>query len=228
MGIYTDTLRQEEKDESMIYAISWNKKEIREILDKRINFLVKNQYSGSTKIKLEDVFDFKVKGENADDYIIDRTMLRPRDGISFVNACLSECDGSLELNETMILSAEEKFYSTRKVALAKEWKSLYPHIKYYLDAISFIKTSSFEIERLDQRIASDALNFLVQKSMTTSSNNNTLVLEFHDLVKVWFTVGIIGIFKSKELIIYSSFEKQELDITDMNKKFVIHPLFFRH
>ncbi|OOF03450.1 P-loop ATPase, Sll1717 family, partial [Salinivibrio sp. MA607] len=44
MGIYHNNLRQDEKDQSLIYAISWNEAEIREILNLRINRLVKDQY----------------------------------------------------------------------------------------------------------------------------------------------------------------------------------------
>ncbi|ECI4972277.1 DNA repair protein, partial [Salmonella enterica subsp. enterica] len=42
MGIYQNSLRQDEKDQSLIYAISWDKDEIREIINSRVNQLVKN------------------------------------------------------------------------------------------------------------------------------------------------------------------------------------------
>ncbi|SGZ20498.1 P-loop ATPase, Sll1717 family [Moritella viscosa] len=230
MGIYNNTLRQDEKDQSLIYAISWNKKEIRQILDDRINHLIKNQYQSSRSVTFSDVFDFKVASVKADEFIINRTMLRPKDAINFVNLCLSECDGQVELNEDIVLTAEEKFYSVRKQALIKEWLSIFIHIKDYLDSLSFISDKSFKIAELAENDKNNVLEYLLSRphSKDNDEEHNNRLLEFEELVKVWFIVGIIGIKKSDTLIIYSSFEKPELDITDLKRQFEIHPLFFRH
>ncbi|SEH85769.1 hypothetical protein SAMN05660691_01836 [Rheinheimera pacifica] len=230
MGIYKNSLRQDEKDQSLIYAISWNKIEIRSILDNRINHLVQNQYQSTKVVKFSDVFNFKVLGEPADEYIISRTMLRPRDAINFVNLCLAECDGKVDLNEDIVLEAEEKFYSVRKVALVKEWKSIYSHIADYLDALSFLKEKFFKISDVPEQIKDRALNYLINRpnDQPNDEEHNNRILDFDQLMKVWFTVGVIGIKKSSTLTIYSSFEKPELDITDLTKSFEVHPLFFRH
>lgn len=89
MGVYKTNLRQEEKDRSLIIPIEWNRKEILEILDKRINYLIKHKYAGRTNVLFSDIFNFTVKGIDASSYIVDRSMLRPRDAIDFVNYCLS-------------------------------------------------------------------------------------------------------------------------------------------
>ncbi|EOX3406316.1 DNA repair protein, partial [Vibrio cholerae] len=230
MGIYQNNLRQDEKDQSLIYAISWNKKEIREILDLRINQLIKDQYQGRQKVTLADVFYFQVDGCKADEFILDRTMLRPRDAIDFVNSCLAECNGGVELNEDIVLEAEEKYYAKRKSALVKEWKSIFPYIKDYLDALSYITVNEFNCSELDQNIKDKVLNYLLDRPNLDPEDekHNNRMVSMEELLKVWFTVGVIGFKKSKSLTIYSSFEKQELDITDLNKTFKIHPLFYRN
>ena len=230
MGIYKNSLRQHEKDQSLIYPISWNKKEIISILDIRINHLIKNQYSGSANTKFNDIFGFTVKGERAIDYIIDRTMLRPRDAINFVNNCFSECDGEIELNEDIVIAAEEKFYSSRKGALVQEWASIYPCVIDYIDSLSFLKSQEFIEESLDKKDIEKIQDFLMDrdKSTSTDKSHENIILNFKELIKVWFIIGVIGIKKSDSVIIYSSFEKPELDITDLNKTFFIHPLFFRN
>lgn len=230
MGIYRNNLRQDEKDQSLIYAISWNKREIREILNLRINQLIQDQYQGKQRVTLSDVFNFEVDGIKADEFILDRTMLRPRDAIDFVNSCLAECNGGIELNEDIVLEAEEKYYSKRKRALEKEWVSIFPYIKDYLDALSCITKEEFTIADLSQDIKDNALNYLLERPNDhpeDDSHNNRLI-NFEELMKVWFTVGVIGFKKSKSLTIYTSFEKQELDITDLRKTFTIHPLFYRY
>lgn len=230
MGIYQNSLRQDEKDQSLIYAISWNETEIRQILDLRINYLIQNQYVSSKNITFSEIFNFKVMQENADDYIIKRTMLRPRDAINFVNLCLSECDGQIELNEDIVLEAEEKFYSVRKKALIKEWKSIFPYIDDYLDSISLLSNNTFTIQKMSKSQIDKVLNYLLSRpsSESTDEQHTNRLVEFESLIKVWFTVGIIGIKKSDSIIIYSSFEKPDLDITDLNRVFEIHPLFYRH
>lgn len=230
MGIYQNNLRQDEKDQSLIYAISWNKQEIREILDLRLNQLIKDQYQGRQKVTLADVFYFQVDNCRADEFILDRTMLRPRDAIDFVNSCLAECNGCVELNEDIVLEAEEKYYAKRKGALAKEWKSIFPYIKDYLDALSYINKSEFNCAELSQEVKDKVLNYLLDRPNLDPDDekHNNRMISMEELLKVWFTVGVIGFKKSKNLTIYSSFEKQELDITDLNRTFKIHPLFYRN
>ena len=230
MGIYNNNLRQDEKDQSLIYAISWNKTEIRNVLDLRINQLIKDQYRSNQNVSFSDVFNFNVLSYKADEFIINRTMLRPRDAIDFINLCLSECDGDVELNEDIVLEAEEKFYSKRKKALIKEWRSIFPYIEDYLDSLSFLKEKEFKIENLEDNEKESVLNYLLDRPNEDSTDDihNNRMLNFDELVKVWFTVGVIGIKKSETLIIYSSFEKQNLDITDLNRDFTIHPLFYRN
>ncbi|HGX2236489.1 TPA: DNA repair protein, partial [Escherichia coli] len=57
--------------------------------------------------------------------------------------------------------------------------------------------------------------------------HSKIVMNFDELIKVWFIVGIIGIKRTETLIIYSSYDKPDLDITDIKRNFVIHPLFNR-
>lgn len=227
MGIYNNSLRQSEKDQSLIYPISWNKKEILTILDSRINHLIKNQYKSSSTTNFTDIFNFTISNEKAHEYIINRTMLRPRDAIDFVNNCFAECDGDVELNEDIVITAEEKFYATRKGALTQEWMSIYPCIKDYLDALSFLKNREFDLESIKNQDIEEIQNFLINKNTSNENKHENIIFDFKELIKVWFIIGVIGIKKSNTVIIYSSFEKPELDITDLNKKFIIHPLFYR-
>ncbi|AIR69076.1 P-loop ATPase, Sll1717 family [Dickeya fangzhongdai] len=229
MGIYKSSLRQDEKDQSLIYSINWNKTEIREIIDRRINHLVKNKYQSSKNVTMGDIFNFKINDENADEFIINRTMLRPRDAINFVNLCLSECDGDVLLDKDIVIMAEEKFYSARKRALVTEWKSIYKNIEEYLDALSIIPNKEFNTIELNSIIKDKILTYLIDKSASIESDkeHDKIILDFEELLKVWFTVGVIGIKKSDSLTIYSSFEKSTLDITDIKRTFIIHPLFFR-
>src|SRR5690606_23739500 len=84
-GVYSQNLRQGEKDKSLMFSVTWNEKDIKEMLDKRIHYLIKDQYQGRKVATFKDIFNFKIENEDADQYVIKRTMLRPRDAIDFVN-----------------------------------------------------------------------------------------------------------------------------------------------
>ncbi|WP_368925027.1 P-loop ATPase, Sll1717 family [Proteus mirabilis] len=224
MGIYNTNLRQEEKDRSLIIPIEWSRFELSEILDKRIDYLVKHKYASKKEVKFSDIFNFSVKNESASDYILDRTMLRPRDAIDFVNFCLMQGDGRTSLNEDMVIEAEERYYTSRKMALNKEWMSQYPNVLKYIDAISLINIKKFKIEELNK---DEILIYVMENSSINNSVDEKIATDIKLLVNVWFTIGIIGIEKTKTLTVYSSFDKPILDITDYNKTFVIHPLFYR-
>lgn len=224
MGIYNTNLRQEEKDRSLIIPIEWSKCEITEIIDKRISYLLQHKYATKSEVKFSDIFNFKVKNEDASDYIISRTMLRPRDAIDFVNYCLMQSDKYAELNEDLVIEAEEKYYTSRKNALKKEWVSQYKNITNYIDVISLVSKKEFRIIELNK---DTLLTFLVEKLDNNDPVSEGIAMDINKLVNVWFTIGLIGIKKTETLTVYSSFDKPNLDISDYNKLFIVHPLFFR-
>uniref|UniRef100_UPI00402832B8 hypothetical protein n=1 Tax=Eubacterium sp. TaxID=142586 RepID=UPI00402832B8 len=49
----------------------------------------------------------------------------------------------------------------------------------------------------------------------------------HDLLEIWFKIGVVGIKKEKSIILYSNFSKRHLNVADYDKDFYIHPLFWR-
>ncbi|HEN3589666.1 TPA: DNA repair protein, partial [Yersinia enterocolitica] len=215
--------------QSLIYSISWNKTEIREIIDRRINHLVKNKYQGSKSIGMRDIFNFSIDGIPSDDYILDRTMLRPRDAISFVNYCLKECDGNIVINKDIVLIAEEKFFSSRKRALISEWVSIYKNIADYVDSLSILQTAELSMKSIADDKKNEVLTYLLDRVISTDDDplHSKIVMNFDELIKVWFVVGVIGIKRTSSLIIYSSYDKPDLDITDMSRTFAVHPLFNR-
>ena len=68
--------------------------------------------------------------------MLDRTLLRPRDAIAFVNECLDLGAGRTRLTWEMILSAEREYSAKRLLALRDEWKSTYPGVDRLLAKFS--------------------------------------------------------------------------------------------
>ncbi|WP_180182819.1 P-loop ATPase, Sll1717 family [Acinetobacter sp. YH01020] len=228
-GVYKNKLRQEEKDVSLISHVEWRREEIVDLLDKRISFIIERQYTNKG-VNFEDLFGFTVAGKQAKEYILERTMLRPRDAIEFVNICLSKVSGDVaRLNYSVVLEAEENFYSSRKSALCSEWYSLYPNLRTYLDALSVFENNTINNEVLLNK--KEELCEILLKSENLDDDeviNKCMASDFNDILNIWFICGVIGRNKIEDIIIYSNHQKMELDITDFNKNFRIHPLFFRN
>ena len=129
------THRQNEKDESFTLRLNWTSKMLKSLLDKRIEYLFNYKYKKNTKISFSDMFNFYINNESASDYIISRTMMRPRDVISFVNHCISQADNESIINELDVLEAEKVFKQERYQALEHEWINIYGHIDTYFKII---------------------------------------------------------------------------------------------
>lgn len=229
------THRQNEKDESFTLRLNWTPKMLKELLDKRIEYLFTYKYQKHTKITFSDLFNLSVDNMPATDYIISRTMMRPRDAISFVNHCIFQADNETQISEDNILEAEKIFKQERYKALNHEWINIYGDIKTYFK-ILYKLGNKFKLSDLleenkfteIEQIAYDN-NYLAEKFCTSNDKDTSKKEELlKDLVNILFTIGLIGIQDTKtDKISYSTPFRPtltELDFTE-ELSFVIHPLF---
>ena len=160
-------------------------------------------------------------------------MLRPRDAIEFVNCCFQAADGETELREEHVLTAEETYFTSRKKALVKEWQSIYPAIQTYVDIIQMFDNREFKVGAFKTKIKTIRQTLMetwneqdpfVCKLLEDTCSDDVLI---EGILDIWFTIGIIGIVKTENVVIYSKYEKEHLDISDYDKKFRIHDLYWR-
>lgn len=237
------TKRQNEKDKSFTLKLDWSEQMLEEVLDKRISHLFAYKYKKQTEIKFKDVFNCEVNGIAATKYIIDRSMMRPRDAISFVNLCIFEADGKAEISANNILAAEKKYQAERLQALGHEWNNIYGDIETYLSILYKIsKNNCFSyndivtnydivkailIERSKNHFCPLANIFL----NTNEDDENTFAManNIDELLNIMFIMGLIGIKEKNETISYASPLKPALSVLDFvdSIKFQIYPLFAR-
>ena len=194
--------RQNEKDDAFTLKLNWNKTMLTVILDKRINYLFKHKYKKHNNVTFGDVFSCNIYGELATDYILNRTMMRPRDAITFVNICIAHADGNTKITAETILAAEEEFRFDRLNSLKHEWNSNYPNIEDYIKAIYILdNTFSYKeaIENINQienlLLSSNKLTDpIVQKFVMCKKDDVLCKSEsVKNLLNVLFTIGILGI-----------------------------------
>jgi hypothetical protein len=130
-----DLTFQREKLDDYFVHLKWTKPLLKELVDRRIQQLFRKQYT-QVCITFDDIFRAKVGNMEPFDYLLERTLMRPRDVIAFVNECLNEAQGNYEVTATVIKKAEAQFSTKRRASIEQEWQSAYPSIKRLVSFLS--------------------------------------------------------------------------------------------
>ncbi len=230
------THRQNEKDESFTIRLNWTPKMLEDLLNKRIEYLFSYKYKKNTKITFLDLFSFDINGIAANDYIISRTMMRPRDAISFVNACIQQADNSASITAEHVLDAENIFKQERYNALQHEWNDVYGNIETYFKIIYklgnvFKLSELFESSKYSEiELLAYENSVLGEKFFNRNGDDNTSKESLiKDLINILFTIGLVGIKDKKtKKVCYATPSRSTLTVLDFMDKdlnFEIHPLF---
>ena len=223
---------QREKYEDYFVNVTWKKNQLRELVDKRIQFLFHKRYSHTQNVSFEDIFTTKIKNKNAFDYIVERTLMRPRDIIAFINECFSQNDNLNYLSNNDIIKAEKKYSRQRKDALIQEWYSLLPSLEVIFNFISSFKKISMPIsdlcirDKYDQLVLdlclinnarTDPICVVAHKSYDSSSTVEPIVLIIK-IVSYLYRIGAVGLkLHSSGDIIYSHIDNTLVNESDLNQ-----------
>ncbi|HCR88495.1 MULTISPECIES: P-loop ATPase, Sll1717 family [Psychrobacter] len=198
---------QEEKLSSYIYKLNWTDKELKEIVDKRINFLFKHQYSNNMDITFEDIFPSTVNNRNRDpwQYLITRTFWRPRDILQFINYCLEQAVDKSCIEWGSIHKAEKEYSKNRLKNLNEEWQDIYESLKYTAYLISNCD-EVLSIDGFKAMVSDDALIniYPLLKKENITDSVALVVYEYIDhngskediiteLIGCFYRIGIIGV-----------------------------------
>lgn len=154
---------QEEKYESLYLPVEWTKKQMISLVDERLNFLIKQRYT-KQKVNYKDILPSQIDNEEAIEYILDRTTLRPRDMIMFINACLERAENRAQFTASMIRESEAQYSAGRIRSLADEWAADYPLLIENLVLLRDMP-ANFEIASIDNsKIETLCLDLVTAKS----------------------------------------------------------------
>lgn len=232
---------QEEKYESLYLELRWNAKALTDLIDKRVQFLVKRRYTKDL-VSSKDILPATVDGESPLDYIFSRTFNRPRDVILFINQCIDRAEDHAAITANNIKKAEEEYSYKRLQSLATEWLTVYPNLEQILMLFHGVKdhfpvsdiTENFLLERFtdvsDQILdmTKDPIVRLLNKLFSEESSNFNSIR--NTLLRELFITGFIGIKSSPSSTTKWSTDTR-LSIAPGQLKpsslIFIHPMFFR-
>ena len=231
---------QEEKYKSLYLYMSWSKKELYELIQKRLNHLVKRRYT-KKQIGIDDIFPRQIDKEPLIDYLVSRTFMRPRDLIVFINECITSSAGHTKLTAHSIKSAEEQYSHERLQSLATEWQIYYPNL-YSVSQMLHDMPSRFRVSEINEQwlenkyleilpnisdVNIDPMTKNLDGLYTSSANFNSVRgLLFREL----YITGLIGIKTgSSSTVLWSYSGRLSLTAGQLkpNSYIYIHPMFHR-
>jgi hypothetical protein len=231
---------QEEKYRSLFLRIKWSKHELEELLDKRINHLVKRRYTKKA-VGYKDVFPKTINKIVTIDYIIDRTMRRPRELIEFVNECIAQAKDKPFVTKNCILDAEAHYSQNRIRSLQDEWYADWPNLLKFVQLLRN-KPYKFELSDLNQ---DEIIEFCCDYMINNTDGTDSLSMSAYNLVDsketyenfiknifhVLHRTGTVGI-KKEAYESYNWIYKTDSTIAastiNMNSGIMIHPGFWRN
>jgi hypothetical protein len=233
---------QEEKLRSLILPLHWNKHSISAVLEARADVAAKLSNApslGSLKTLLPNAN--KARG-NPLDFILDRTLMRPRDAIAYVNASLSLARDETRVTWNHILSAEHAYSEGRLQALRDEWKPSYPDIDKALNVFRRHRVPLARADFIDRlhemMLLSADRNFrgvawLTDLSLgywTSPLADDDWTVSYQPLTKFLHAIGFIGVAKSKSYP--PTYSHEDASVIDRPENvgeaffFWVHPTFW--
>ena len=202
---------QEEKYESYILDIKWTPEQLTELIQKRVSEVYRKQYTRDN-VKIHDIFP-KPKGGptglTAIEYITERTLLRPRDILQYINECFSVALNRERVSWDSIQKAESVYSLKRLRSLKEEWGDIYPSFEETVELLrnlpdkfsrTIIPRANVDsvISELSIQGTQDPCAVVANKMLNGESKESDVI---NELLLCLYNLGIVG-FKISSLTPY--------------------------
>ncbi|WP_128253738.1 P-loop ATPase, Sll1717 family [Falsirhodobacter deserti] len=234
--------RQIEKYDDLIIRIRWSKAQLRELAEKRIREMFKRKYS-SEQVSFDDIFKQNPDGKTTPwDYIIERTLRRPRDVINFINHALQASEGKSAVSKNNFLQGEASYSNLRLETLVHEWSGTFPAISSILellrDKVAYRQASEFMHSRFieemydllgkDSSCYSDSMWTDLSKFVNDDIHLESVSLAQQVLYRLHL-IGAVGLKLREDRPwdwIYETARPVAEQQIDSSTKFRVHPMLY--
>lgn len=245
-AITRDTGFQEEKYEDLYLDLRWTKQQLISVLDARINHLVAQRYT-KQEVSYQQLLPKTIEKQQSIDYILERTLMRPRDVISFFNHCIVKAVDTQQISGQMLKDAERDYSKSRLISLEDEWQADYPFLSFFVDILRG-RFANFKIQDItDDNVEELCIEFACKKCERVPENcehqdhvskiahkvaHNQLDPKFFRgvLIEVFYHTGLIGLkLIPNEPMAWCSRSSQKISASDTSPEtsVTIHKCFWR-
>ncbi|KNX38975.1 hypothetical protein VV01_20530 [Luteipulveratus halotolerans] len=231
---------QEEKFRALTLHLGWSDHDLEGMLNERV--AVGARRAGHTRLtKAADVLprNNSSRGDPMK-FMLRRTLMRPRDIISYWNKCLALTSGSPAITWQAIEGAQGSYSSDRLLALRDEWKTTFPGLEEVIAKFAGAPPQMFPDKFLeilgeasllmaDPEFADRAWLRDVLAPVWDADNGNDGIEPFKGLVSILYNVGFIGI-RTASLKAIFSYDQPDLlrqpQAYATTTKYIVHPTFW--
>ncbi|MCB2379281.1 hypothetical protein LGH70_16915 [Hymenobacter sp. BT635] len=224
---------QREKFASLYLNLEWDNRSLKELINQRLKLLSDNT------VDVSAVFEKSHKGQkNGFDYVVERTFMRPRDVISFVNKIISKSNSRFFFESSIIKQAEPEYSLERLHAIEDEWTENYGDIRRLWSSFHGIyngfKLSNFSDSKLtdiycDLDIIKGFKGELYYIFLAWREDR----IKYKDFLQsffyILFRIGIVGIKKSGQEATVFFYSKDSFTIKadfTLESRIYIHKMFY--
>ncbi|MDE0332713.1 MAG: hypothetical protein OXL41_12675, partial [Nitrospinae bacterium] len=230
---------QEEKIESLYLPLQWSKELLVNILDKRIDHLIKRSYTRG-KVSHKDILPKQINNQPAMDYILDRTFMRPRDIILFFNKCIEQAKGKPDITARMVNLAEGDYSRERLRSLQDEWSADYPNMTSFTEILKGFR-SQFSLSELTKEHCEEFCLQFLTRTVARNDELSEAAVSIYDekinaqefskiVILIFYNIGLLEL-KLEKFEGFSSIISGQTNISpaelDDDTKIKIHPMFWR-
>lgn len=228
---------QREKQENLFLNLRWSADELVALMDKRLTRLLHGLYTH--EISFEALLPPAAGRRTASgmDFVLRRTLNRPRDVIDFVNRCLEVAGekGKNRVTWPVLTEAELRYSAIRLRSLVDEWMDRYPGLGAVLQAFDG-QADGFRLNELDDERMMTILLEGEKSSDVTALPRTCFELErtgrpyadmWRVLLPVLVRISFLGVREAPMFPIRYSYESLELafGVNVDTAVFFIHPAY---
>jgi len=230
---------QEEKYEAYLVPIRWGKSDLNRLLSARVKEVYRRQYT-SSDVNFSDVFPNPQKGGagEAIDYIIERTLFRPRDAIQFCNECFHVAADRPRISWRAIYAAEANYSTKRLKSLKEEWFEYYPALEITAEILRGLSMPFTRSSLTSSRIEDAAMEMYefdghdpcvsVIKKYYDSKGKTSEADVVSQVLMCLYHVGIVGIkISTLETFIWSHIDQPRISKSEIKRanQIKVHKMF---
>jgi Cdc6-like AAA superfamily ATPase len=230
---------QEEKYRALTHFMKWTPNELEELANERAKAAGElwKVPGGLASIRSVLPRTGKRRGDPFK-YMLDRTLMRPRDLISFINECLAISSGSVVTWEVIQLA--EPIYSKKRLsALRDEWKTTFPGIDQVFEIFRRAADRISQEQMMEKLIEAGTLlespsfsGVIWLTGLTEgmwSGGGATWSEQYQPLIRLLYEIGFIGCIPAGQKKPTFAYDLPEFAESSMNleqsESFVVHLAF---
>jgi energy-coupling factor transporter ATP-binding protein EcfA2 len=229
---------QEEKFRGLSLKMNWTEVELTELADERVR-VASTQWNRTELKSIAQLLPNAGRRGNPLDYMLSRTLRRPRDLIAFVNECLRRATGG-RLTWADLTGAEPTYSKNRLMALRDEWKPTFIGID---QVFHLFRRTQLPLDRAGLSLILDEVGLLLAEEAFPGSHwltaytqelwngtpDATWYEQYQPLTRLLYEIGFLGLQSSPTAKPKYAYDEPDLATFESNfpenVHFTIHPAF---